>query len=156
MDATTNGRQHHLLVVDDEGDIADSLKTLIERAMPTVQVHTAPSGPAGLAQLRNHRMELLIADYKMPGMNGIEFLRRAEEVTPGVPRILITAFPDLQVAMRAINEAEIDRFYTKPFQGSEVVEAVDTLLFKHKDRSAWSQSFMDSLAMLKKKSSLDE
>jgi two-component system, probable response regulator PhcQ len=148
--------QQAVLLVDDEGDIVESLKELIERSLPTVRVYPASSGPEALELLQERRYDLYITDYKMPGMNGLEFLRRAEQVAPGVPRILITAFPDLQIAIQAINEAEIDKFFTKPFDGQEVIDAVRHILVDKKGKEAWSRSFMDSLAMLKKRSSLDE
>ena len=156
--ATTGAAARHqtVLLVDDEGDIVESLKELIERALPTVKVYPANSGQEALDLLKQRRFDLFITDYKMPGMNGLEFLRRAEAVEPDVPRILITAFPDLQIAIQAINEAEIDKFFTKPFDGQEVIEAIRHILVDKKAKEPWSQSFMDSLAMLKKRSSLDE
>lgn len=150
------GLAYHVLIVDDEPDITQSLQGLLERALPQVRVHIAADGPAGLEALDRQRMDLVVADYRMPAMNGIEFLRRAEQKRPGMPRILITAYGDLRLAVEAINEADIDRFYTKPVKGQEVIEAVRGLLLQRRDRHAWSQEFMESMASLRKRSSFEE
>lgn len=127
----TAGLVRRVLIVDDEDDIRGSLKDLIESASPGTECLTAAGGPAALEILDTTRVDLIVSDFKMPGMDGIEFLTAAGQQAPHVPRILITAFPDLQVAVRAINEAGIENFFTKPLDPEEIVRVVeDTLAAK--------------------------
>lgn len=113
-----------VLIVDDEDDIRGSLQDLIESAVPNTRCLTAAGGQAALDILADQRIDLVVSDFKMPGMDGIEFLTKAGEAAPHVPRVLITAFPDLQVAVRAINEAGIENFFTKPLDPTEIVRVI--------------------------------
>lgn len=119
-----------ILVVDDEPDILESLKDLLEAHLPGVRVLTAINGKQGLEYLRKEPVDLVVADYRMPGMDGLEFLTRCRKELPNVPRILITAFPELDAAMRAINEAAIQNFLTKPLQPETLMSAINAALVK--------------------------
>jgi len=120
-----------ILVVDDEPDIVASLKDVLEAHLGEVKVLTAASGKAGLAMLKNETaVDLIISDFRMPGMDGLEFLTKCREAAPGVPRILITAYPELDAAVRAINEAQIQNFLTKPIMPEALMQAVNAALVK--------------------------
>ncbi|MEA3135988.1 MAG: hypothetical protein QOJ26_117 [Thermoplasmata archaeon] len=119
-----------ILVVDDEPDILESLSDVFAMHLPGVKVHTASSGPKALEILKTEKVDLVISDYKMPGMDGLEFLTKARQVAPNSPRILITAYPELNVAVRAINEAQIQNFLTKPITPQALLEAVNAALLK--------------------------
>lgn len=123
-----------VLLVDDEPDIRASLKALLEASLDNVLVATAESGDVALVRLRDGDVDLIISDHKMPGMSGLELLARAQRIAPDVPRILVTAFPDLEIAIRAINEAGIENFFTKPFDPEQVVGAVRELLTEKRRR----------------------
>jgi DNA-binding NtrC family response regulator len=119
-----------ILVVDDEPDIVESLKDVLEAHLGQVKVLTAPSGKAGLALLKKEAVDLIISDYRMPGMDGLEFLTKCRETSPNTPRILITAYPELDAAVRAINEAQIQNFLTKPIMPEALMQAVNAALVK--------------------------
>jgi response regulator RpfG family c-di-GMP phosphodiesterase len=123
-------RVRTILVVDDEVDILLSLTELFQTAMEGVEVLTARDGPTALELLQRHPVDAIVCDYRMPGMDGLEVLSRASEAAPDVPRIMLTAYPDLELAMRAINEAHIENFLTKPVRGEKLLEAVNAALLK--------------------------
>lgn len=119
-----------ILLVDDEPDILESLSDVFMLHLPGVKVLTAPNGKAALELLKGEAVGLIVSDYKMPGMDGLEFLTKAREIAPEAPRILITAYPELNVAVRAINEAQIQNFLTKPITPQALIEAVNAALLK--------------------------
>lgn len=125
-----SGASPAMLLVDDDVDVLQSMRTLIERMLPTVRLFTAPSGPEGLKTLRRERVQLIVTDYKMPGMNGIEFLKEAAKVAPGVTRLMITAYPDPSVAAQAVREAGAALLITKPFDPNYFVEVLGSILLK--------------------------
>lgn len=119
----------HLLFVDDETDILSSFKEFLESNIQGLTVHTAESGDKALQLLRKlGRVDLIISDYKMPGMDGITFLKQAEGLAPQTPKVLLTAFPKLDIAIEAINEVRVDKFLTKPLPPDRLLEVVRTLL----------------------------
>ena len=118
----------HVLLVDDEADILASLETLLAMMISDLTVHTARSGPAALELLRSRTFDLIITDYKMPGMTGLDFLAHVRLQNPNVPAILITAFPDLEIAVRAINEARVQSFLQKPVDPQQVLRVVGGIL----------------------------
>jgi len=143
-------RRQTILLVDDEEDIRESLKALFETCLEGVDVKTAPSGQAALDTLDQSVIDVIITDYKMPGMNGLEFLSRAQKKAPSVPRILVTAFPDLEIAIRAINEANIENFFTKPFEPDQVLNVVRTLLHEQRVQEMRNRSFARSLEVVRR------
>ena len=143
-------RPQVILLVDDEEDIRESLKALFETCLDEVEVHTAPGGQHALDLMDRQTIDLIISDYKMPGMNGLDFLQRAQKKLPNVPRILVTAFPDLDIAIRAINEANIENFFTKPFEPDQVLNVVRTLLHEQRVQEMRERSFARSLDLVRR------
>jgi DNA-binding NtrC family response regulator len=144
-------RAQRILVVDDEEDIRESLKALFETCLEEVEVVTAAGGQEGLDVLDRETVDLIITDYKMPGMNGLEFLSRAVKKGPTLPRILVTAFPDLEIAIRAINDANVENFFTKPFEAEKVLEVVRSLLQEQRAAELRSRSFARSMDLIRRR-----
>lgn len=119
-----------VLVVDDEPDVLDSIVDLLRAELPNAQVWAAADGSKALEVLRRERVDAILSDYRMPGMDGLELLTQARKIAPDAARILVTAYPELQVAVRAINEAAIQNFLTKPVQPSHLVEVVNAAIVK--------------------------
>jgi response regulator RpfG family c-di-GMP phosphodiesterase len=117
-------RKRVVLVVDDEQDIVESLATVLPRWIDRVEVLKASSGEEGLEIARGRSVDLIITDYRMPGMNGLEFLERARDVDMDTATILITAFPNVPEVKAAVEAERVGRMFTKPFQVPELIEAV--------------------------------
>lgn len=125
---TSSTHTQTVLLVDDEEDILESLDALLFQSLKGIRILTARSGAGALHLLGTEHVDLILTDYRMPGMNGLEFLREALKVAPQVPRVLITAFPDMGLALKSIQEARIERFITKPLDPARFPEMVHELL----------------------------
>lgn len=126
--AKAQTRPRRILVVEDEEDIRELLAELLASSLENVVVESRPDGPTALRAITANPPDLIITDYKMPGMTGLDFLAHVRLQLPNVPAILITAFPDLEVAVRAINEARVQSFLQKPVDPSQVLRVVGGIL----------------------------
>ncbi len=104
---------HRILFVDDEQNILNVLRRLFQSG--EYEIHTANSGREALKIMQEHVFSLIVSDYRMPEMNGIEFLKLAKEKSPNTIRIVLTGYADVDVAMAAINEGEAYKFVEKPW-----------------------------------------
>jgi response regulator RpfG family c-di-GMP phosphodiesterase len=103
---------YKLLLVDDDENLLNSFQRLLSKHL---NVDVAGDGKAGLEKIRNEGpYAMVISDYKMPGMNGVEFLAEVAKVEPDTVRILLTAYANLDVALEAVNKGHIFRLLTKP------------------------------------------
>ena len=112
----------HVLVVDDEASIRDLLsKTL---ALADYDVDTAPDGNAALDRLREKPagFDLLIADLKMPGIDGLSVIKQAKRIRADLPIIIITGFSTESSAIEAVNLG-VAGYLTKPFRVPQVLAA---------------------------------
>ena len=138
-----------ILLVEDEPDIRQSLKDLLEIGLEGAEVSLAENGMEGLRMLPQVKPHLIITDFKMPGMNGLEFLAAARASFPETPRILMTAFPDLDIATRAINEAHIENFLPKPVEPDEMLARVQRILEMEEARHGKERELASTLRQLK-------
>ncbi|MHB8605803.1 MAG: response regulator [Thermoplasmatota archaeon] len=138
-----------ILVVDDETDIRGALAMTLTSLFPQVDVLQAEDGAAGLATLARGPVDLILSDFKMPGMDGVTFLRRARESYPDVMRILMTAFPDLSLAVEAINVDHVEAFLMKPFDRATIRAAVGKALTTKRTRDQRESAFNRSLEGLR-------
>ena len=107
-----------LLIVDDERYVLNSLKRLF--VDDSVTVLTAENATEGLSLLKRNRVDVVISDQRMPGESGIDFLTKVREDYPETILIMLTGHAELDVAMKAINEAEIYHLMTKPWDPQEL------------------------------------
>ncbi len=114
-----------LLTVDDDQDVLGSIeRDLRHHYSKEYRVMAAASGPASLDLLarleqRGETVALFLVDYRMPQMNGIEFLARAMEKYPEARRVLLTAYADTEAAIRAINQVKLHHYLLKPWDPPE-------------------------------------
>jgi two-component system, NtrC family, sensor kinase len=91
-------------------------------------VLTAQSGAEALQLLQRHQIAVLLADQRMPGMNGVELCARARELQPDAVRIIITAYADIHAAIDAINQGQVSRYLVKPWRNEELMEILQTAI----------------------------
>lgn len=111
-----------VLIVDDDEHVLLSLERTMRR-MPW-QVRRASSGPEALEILETERVAVILADYQMPGMNGIELLVRAKQKWPGIQRVMLTGAANLEIIEQAVNESEVFRFLNKPWNDAHLKATV--------------------------------
>ena len=109
-----------VLVVDDESSIRELLQKTL--ALAEYDVDTAPDGRAALERLRLGNYDLLIADLKMPGMDGLTLIREAKRLKADLPVIIITGFSTESSAIEAVNLG-VAGYLTKPFRVPQVLAA---------------------------------
>ena len=102
-----------LLLVDDEENILSSLRRLLRRDGYTIL--TATGGKAGLELMATQPVDVIVSDQRMPGMTGVEFLQKAKQMDPDSVRMVLSGYTDLQSVTDAINEGDIYKFLTKPW-----------------------------------------
>jgi excisionase family DNA binding protein len=116
----TGTTRPRVLVVDDEASIRDLLaKTL---ALAEYDVDVAPDGRSALERMRLYPYDLLIADLKMPGMDGLTVIREAKRYKADLPVIIITGFSTESSAIEAVNLG-VAGYLTKPFRVPQVLAA---------------------------------
>jgi excisionase family DNA binding protein len=125
--AVSRNGKPRVLIVDDEASIRDLLaKTL---ALADYDVDTVPDGNVALDRMRelaqakpSHSYDLMIADLKMPGMDGLTLIRQVKRVSPDLPIIIITGFSTESSAIEAVNLG-VAGYLTKPFRVPQVLAA---------------------------------
>ncbi|MGH8758843.1 MAG: protein kinase domain-containing protein [Burkholderiales bacterium] len=122
-------RKARLLLVDDEERILTALKSLFR---DRYHVFTTTDGNKALDFIRKHFMHVIISDQRMPAMLGVDLLRQSREISPRSVRVLLTGYSDLAAIVGSINDGEVYRFISKPWDNRElqtiVVEAVTIAL----------------------------
>ena len=133
--------ESRVLVVDDEPDMLENFTRILRRAGH--RCLTASDAQRGLALVESERPDLLLTDLKMPGMDGMELLRRARELDPALPVIVITAFATIESAVAAIKEGAFD-YLPKNFSVEELRVTVDRAL-RHRSLQLENQNLRDQL-----------
>jgi two-component system C4-dicarboxylate transport response regulator DctD len=113
-----------IVIVDDEEMILQSLSAFLELE-GCRQVHCYRTGAEALEHFEHEGCDVLVTDYGLPDMDGVELLARARQMDPGVPRIMLTAHADLEQARRAIRGGALFHFLQKPWSNDALR---DTLL----------------------------
>src|SRR5210317_421442 len=114
--------QHgRILVVDDEYSVRDSLLSWFRKDGHEVEV--AENAKEALHSMQEHEFEVVLADIKMPGMDGLELQARIHEIDPTVAVIMITAFASVETAVQALKQGAFD-YVTKPIDPDELSHLV--------------------------------
>jgi CheY-like chemotaxis protein len=115
-----------ILVVDDESDVREAVASLLETFLDSPSVRQAASGGEALRLLREEPVDLILSDYRMPGMNGVQFLNEASKLVPGAPQILVTAF-DREAGL-SLGAARGVPIVHKPFEPGTLLSTLDEVL----------------------------
>lgn len=117
-----NDTTHTILIVDDEAEILESLRRTLRKEPWRVLTTTSPDEAVQL--LEGQSIDLLISDIDMPSMTGLELVACARRAQPDVVRILLTGAASLESALRAINDGEVHRYLTKPWDKDELKSTI--------------------------------
>lgn len=116
-----------ILVVDDEPDVRECLLELL-RTLPDVSVEAASSFAEGRAKAAAGGWEMVISDERLPDGRGVALLAEAARADPRATRVLMSAFRDADILIRAVNDAGIDRFVQKPWEPQDMLAWVEAAL----------------------------
>jgi CheY-like chemotaxis protein len=139
--------QPSILCVDDEPGIVRSIRRIL-KAEP-VNVLTAASGPEALDILRKQSVSLILTDYRMPEMNGIEFLEQAAPLCPDAFRMILTGYAEAHVLVEAVNRGQIYKILYKPFQEEDIKLTVRSGL-EHHARNRENRALLEELGQRNK------
>ncbi len=129
-DPTETSPVRTLLLVDDEPNILSALQRALRRDGYRILACEDPL--LGLDLLSREKVDVILADQRMPGMSGVEFLRRAKETHPETMRIVLSGYADLQFITDAINEGAIYKFLSKPWDDTQLRAQIREA-FQHKE-----------------------
>lgn len=117
-----------ILCVDDERNVLKALRRLFMDE-ENYDIMVAESGEEGLEILEKEgNIKLVVSDYRMPGMNGVEFLAKVYEKWPDTIRIVLSGYADTAAVVEAINLGQIYKFIPKPWNDEELKSAISTSL----------------------------
>jgi len=124
-----------IMLVDDEESILKALQRVL-RVAPCIyggktfalEVSTFTSPAEALEHARHEPFDLFVSDYRMPGMDGIEFLKATKAIQPDAARLILSGYADLNALVRAVNEVGIERFIGKPWNDYDLLSAIGQAL----------------------------
>lgn len=117
---TSSGVQPTIVIVDDEEMVLTSLRSFLNLETD-YNIVTFLSSVEALEFIKKNEIHLVISDYLMPEMNGIEFLLQVRELFPQVPRIILTGYADKENAIKAINEVGLYHYIEKPWNNEDLL-----------------------------------
>jgi two-component system, probable response regulator PhcQ len=111
-----------VLIVDDEENVLSALQRTLRRENYTLLTAAEPA--EAFAVLKQGGVDVVVSDHLMPNMSGLDFLKEVRALHPDVVRIMLTGHAEVSTAIEAINEGEIYRFLSKPWDDAELKVAL--------------------------------
>jgi response regulator RpfG family c-di-GMP phosphodiesterase len=126
---------YQLMIVDDDPHVLHALRRELDESysqgafgLYQLEVHVYERVDAAFQAARERQFDVVISDYAMPGMNGVEFLRQFKDAQPDAVRILLSGVADVGVLVAAVNQAGVGCFVGKPWRDYELRAAIDRAL----------------------------
>jgi serine/threonine-protein kinase len=120
--AGTGVRKPRVLFVDDEERVVNALRTIFR---DVYEVTVASSGEQALGLVRSQPFHVVVSDQRMPGMLGVELLREIKLVAPTTVRMLLTGYSDLAAIVGSVNDGEVFRFVSKPWNQDDLQATIN-------------------------------
>jgi two-component system NtrC family sensor kinase len=115
-----------LLIVDDDEHVRRALRRVLRRAK--AKILDAPDAAVALQLMAQEPVQVVVSDYRMPGMSGVEFLREVKERWPRIQRVLLTGQADSTAIEEAVNQSEIFRFIWKPWDDAHLIITIQSAI----------------------------
>lgn len=122
---TRESSMKKILLVDDEQNVLNALRRELK---DHYEIETFDSPAAALRHCRDNAFDLVISDYKMPEMNGLEFLKQFGQMQPDASRLVLSGEADIDALIRTINETHIYRFVAKPWEKADLLSNIQQAL----------------------------
>jgi len=122
-----------IMVVDDEPSVLESFKMILK--IKDYDVTTFPDGPSALAQFTQGKFDIAFVDYKLPGMDGLEVLKKIKEIDQNTEVIIVTAYATESSHANAITLGALE-YLRKPFLMEEIYELVERGLRRKRSKAA--------------------
>ncbi len=127
-----------ILVVDDESNVLSSVKKLILSRCPGYHVELIDDPHESLKIIKNEKFDLVITDLMMPGIDGLELIKKIRQVAPDLKIIMMTGYATMQTALLAMREGA-QKYISKPFTRDELLNAVNKVLHPEQNNDKTSQ-----------------
>jgi DNA-binding NtrC family response regulator len=137
-----------VLLVDDDPNLLAGLKRHLRKQF---SIEIALSAEEAIEKIQKQGpYAVIVSDYPMPGMNGIEFLSKVKKIHPEIVRIMLTGVADMPIAIKAVNEGNIFQFHPKPCPANKLGKAIQSGIEKYRKTTT------ENMQILGAKSSLAE
>lgn len=120
----TNG-QPHVLLVDDEDMVITSIRAFLQLETE-YEIHGYTSPQEAMRHLETNPVDVVVSDYLMPKMNGIQLLKRVKDAQPEASRVLLTGHADKQSAIQAINQVALFQYVEKPWENAQLLLVIQS------------------------------
>src|SRR6185295_5109332 len=121
-------QRHTILVVDDEADVVKSVQDLLRL---DYRVLGATRAADAAVMLEKEEVHIVMTDQRMPGMTGVEFLKTVRGEHPDAIRLLFTGYADIRAVIDAINQGNVYRYITKPWDPDELQSIIREACERH-------------------------
>ncbi|MBX7152746.1 response regulator [bacterium] len=138
----TENRKPTILIVDDEVEILKILKKTLEDDYTIITASRAKE-----ALLKLDSVQVILSDQRMPEMTGSEFLKKVRETHPDIVRIIMTGYSDMNALIESVNQGEIFRYMSKPWDMETLFSIVRTAVEKYEDNIRQRQMEQDNEAL---------
>ena len=135
-----------ILFVDDEPDLLEGIQRMLFRERKRWDMHFAESGTHGLVAIVKQPFDVVVADMRMPQMDGVEFLKQVHKETPDTVRMMLTGNTDQETAMKAVNDGNVFRFMNKPVERETLISMLEAGLEQYRLITAEKELLSGTLA----------